>query len=1186
MTIAAAPRSRSFSASLNLFSLALLLVAGACHRDIAVESTSIAVLPETARVQAGATAQFTAEVNGAASGAVTWSVMSGGAGGTISASGLYTAPTIAGTDTVTATSTVNSSATALAHVTIFQVSPVSTIAVLPATASVLTGGAFTFAAHINGAATTAVTWRVMSGGAGGTIGASGLYTAPMAAGSDTVVATSTADPSKSASAAVTISLAPPASLVYAPSPLLCTLGQSCSAVATHSGGPIASFSISPALPAGLSIDANTGQISGTPTALLPQAQFTVTATNAGGSTMAMIGVAVSAAPPAGLAYSPAELVCTVNAPCSISAPTQTGGAVVSFAISPALPAGLSFNTATGAITGSANGLLARTPFTVTATNSGGSTTVTLYVTVKDLQPKTLVYDPDSLLCYVGRECALAAPTHAGGAITAFTAAPALPAGLFFATNGAIIGVPTIAAIASMYVVTASNSGGSTTAKITIEVLLPLATNAINGTLAAGANHTCALAGSGAFCWGANGSGQLGNASVDPAQGSPVPVPVDGLSSGVEAIVAGFNFTCALVNGTVECWGSNANGKLGNNSTVDSTAPVPVAIASVQQLAAGSSHACALSDGALYCWGSNNQGQLGNGTNQDSLLPVTVGGLQSNSVTAIAAGALHTCAVVAGAVKCWGANGSGQLGVSTGVLTSSPTPVQVGGLSSGARALALGDLHSCAIVDGAMKCWGYNSDGELGNNQTTNSTSAIQVSGLSQGVQAIAAGGFHTCAVVDGAVQCWGFNPSGQLGNNSTADSLLPVASGLKSGVQSLALGLYHSCALVNGGVHCWGNNFDGELGNNSQDDAPVPVQAEQLIDGLAAVATGGNFSCAVVNGGVQCWGGNASGQLGNNSTASSRGAVSVAGLTGVDTVRAGSSHACAIAGGGIFCWGGDADGELGNGTFGQASSVPVQVLGLLSGAQDLSVGASHACAVIDGAAFCWGANASGELGNNSTAASGIPVAVSGLGSGVLSIAAGVDHSCALMTDTTVKCWGDNSQGQLGRSSGSTLIPGAIPMLPPMQKLVAGNQFTCAYDGGDLFCWGRNDHGQLGDGNKTSSPSPQQTLNLNRRVRGLIASGSSACALNDSGLSCWGANGSGQLGVGSTIDSATPVSVPALAKGVLGFASGPASNHLCALVSGGVECWGANADGQLGNNSAIAAQTTPVPVSVLQGLPGH
>jgi alpha-tubulin suppressor-like RCC1 family protein len=161
------------------------------------------------------------------------------------------------------------------------------------------------------------------------------------------------------------------------------------------------------------------------------------------------------------------------------------------------------------------------------------------------------------------------------------------------------------------------------------------------------------------------------------------------------------------------------------------------------------------------------------------------------------------------------------------------------------------------------------------------------------------------------------------------------------------------------------------------------------------------------------------------------------------------------------------------------------------------------------------------------------------------------------------------------------------MLPPIQSLAAGGQFSCASGAGGLLCWGANQHGQLGDNSFASSSTPQQPFGLGHGVRAISAGEATACALVDSGLRCWGADNAGQLGNNQVdVDSNVPVALPSLSQGVLGFASGPSANHACALVSGALQCWGTDSQGELGVNGALQSANAPLTVTVLTGLPTH
>lgn len=289
---------------------------------------------------------------------------------------------------------------------------------------------------------------------------------------------------------------------------------------------------------------------------------------------------------------------------------------------------------------------------------------------------------------------------------------------------------------------------------------------------AGGSHSCAVTDAGAaLCWGYNYFGQLGNGDN---RDRDWPTPVEGLAAGIGEIAAGANHSCARTGaGAVLCWGQNGFGQLGDGS--DTNRLVPVAVgglgSGVTAIAAGFEHTCALVEDTVKCWGNNDYGQLGDGTQTERHAPVTVSGLAG--VTAIAAGGGHTCAVAGGLVKCWGSNDYGQLG--DGTQTERHAPVTVGGLT-GVTAIAAGGDQTCALQAGAAWCWGANGYGQLGDGSVLDRFVPVAVSGLSSGVGAIATGDGYACAVVgaSGNVRCWGANWVGQLGDGSFDEHHAPV----------------------------------------------------------------------------------------------------------------------------------------------------------------------------------------------------------------------------------------------------------------------------------------------------------------------------------------------------------------------------------------------------------------------------
>ena len=397
-----------------------------------------------------------------------------------------------------------------------------------------------------------------------------------------------------------------------------------------------------------------------------------------------------------------------------------------------------------------------------------------------------------------------------------------------------------------------------------------------------------------------------------------------LPNGQVLIAGGANNTTLL--NTAELYGSANSG--GSAASV-----VPMVVA------AGDGHACAVtSTSGVKCWGRNSWGELGDGTTTSRKTPGDVAGLTSG-IAGIASGLYHACALTtAGGVKCWGNNQYG--GVGDNSTTSRSTPVDVAGLTSGVKAITVAWWHTCALTTtGGVKCWGLNSEGQLGDGTTTNRATPVDVSGLTSGVVAIAAEGSHSCAITSaGGVKCWGRNGESQLGDNSYIARSTPVdVSGLASGIAAIELGSYHSCALTtDGGMKCWGANWNGQLGNGTTSSSAIPVDVTGLSSGVVAMALGSDalgsdHSCALTTaGGMKCWGYNVYGQLGDGSNTDRSTAVDVSGLTsGVAAIAAGNNNTCAVTNTPqILCWGRNDYGQLGDNTATDRNA-PVVVQGLV-----------------------------------------------------------------------------------------------------------------------------------------------------------------------------------------------------------------------------------------------------------------
>ena len=375
-----------------------------------------------------------------------------------------------------------------------------------------------------------------------------------------------------------------------------------------------------------------------------------------------------------------------------------------------------------------------------------------------------------------------------------------------------------------------------------------------------------------WAWGLDSNGQLGN---DTTADSSVPVPVGSLASIVSIAGGGYHSLAVKNDGTLWSCGYNGAGELGNNSTADSSVPVQVSsLAGVVAASAGDYDSLALlSDGTVWAWGDNSEAELGSNSFADSSLPIQVedstGTSYLTGVTAIASGGYHNLALESdGTVWAWGLNEYGQLGNNNTTISGAPVQVEDSTGTTyltGITAVAAGYYHSLAVrSDGTVWAWGYNPDGELGNNTTTDSSLPVQVVGPTgtsylTGVVAVAAGYDYSLALKgDGTVWAWGGNEDGQLGNNSTTSSSVPVqvedptGSSYLTAVAAIAAGYYHCLALESDGtVWSWGYNEDGELGDYAagyDSGLPVPVSdstGTTYLTGAVAIAAGGYQSIAI-----------------------------------------------------------------------------------------------------------------------------------------------------------------------------------------------------------------------------------------------------------------------------------------------------------------------------------------------------
>ncbi|MCX6014460.1 MAG: hypothetical protein NT020_02525 [Chloroflexales bacterium] len=555
----------------------------------------------------------------------------------------------------------------------------------------------------------------------------------------------------------------------------------------------------------------------------------------------------------------------------------------------------------------------------------------------------------------------------------------------------------------------------------------------------------------------------------------------------------------------------------------------------------------------------------------------------------------------GKIRCWGHNGQGQLGYGDATdRVSVPGSLSNINLGDGRTVLkmAMGAGHACAILDNYdLKCWGDNGYGQLGYGDMENRGDGVNEMGGDLG--SIDTGSTSTPSNTPTASN----TPTNTPTNTNTATktntptksktltksktvtrSKTPTRSktrtatpvgGVKE-VVSIAAGFSHSCVmLANDTVKCWGDNNQGQLGlgdstnrGDSENEMGSILAAVALGSGRTAkaISAGLAYTCAILdNNSVKCWGNNDYGQLG-------QGDVDVRG---------------------------DNSNDMG-------SNLLAVDLGSNRTAKAISAGYWHTCAILDDDTVkCWGRNDGGQLGlddadnrGDETGEMGDDLDTVYLGSGrtAKAIASGKAHTCALLDDNTLKCWGENDEGQLGLgdtnyrgySSGDYGMASVATVdvgSRMISQLVAGGLTTCVlFDTGIVACWGENDNGQLGIGNienrgdgSTEMGTNLQLVNLGsgHTAKSISANYHTCAILDDNTVKCWGLNHVGQLGLGDgdnrgdgTDEMGDNLATVNLGDDITAKQISLGYNYTCVITNANkVKCWGLNDEGELGYNDA-------------------
>ena len=757
-------------------------------------------------------------------------------------------------------------------------------------------------------------------------------------------------------------------------------------------------------------------------------------------------------------------------------------------------------------------------------------------------------------------------------------------------------------------------------------------------VAPGRDHTCAVATAGAlYCWGANDEGQLaGTASLLSATpvASSNSVPMSMVSSGP-------SHSCAVATASPNlayCWGANGDGRLGDGTAINRTAPSAVAgLTAVSSVSAGTSHSCAVTvSGTVSCWGSNASGQLGDPTLTARSTAAPVSGQLSWST--VSAGGAHSCAITtAGVAHCWGSNIYGQVGDGTsGSTRTVPFPVYDTGTTKWAM-VSSGGRHTCGVTQtGSGYCWGYNGSGQLGDGSSTSLPMPTLIAGFQW--SSISAGDSHTCGITTaGIAYCWGANGMGQLGDGTTTPRTGPTAVGGNDRWRSISSGYQHTCGVNTlGQAFCWGAAVNGQVGDGSAAVALVPSTVDRSVP--TASGSGQTFTAYV----------NLSGVTGNG-TASATFTLGLTSSPGVvDT--SGNALSAAIAGTRQSYILDNATGvapsvtsisRVGTATRIDAQTVPSfkvvfskPVVGVGVGSFYVArgpgiVGSPAVASVSPGVSVATTtftvslstASVIGDGGAGSTVGLGVspsstiadlvgtalsspdpsgvnqafildnvkpslvsivPKASAGFPAGVPVPTTGVPSPEFAVT---------YSEAVSGVATGSFVLePGAgisgTPTLTATKvtftSISSGADHSCAVTSvGTAYCWGANDRGQLGDGTPVSRNEPVPVTG--ELVWASLTAGSQfTCGVSTTGSAyCWGANDSGQLGDGTFTDRPSPVSVSTAATWTSVTAG---SAHACAVTAsstfsaaGLAHCWGRNSSGQLGDGTTTV-RTAPTAVS--------
>ena len=637
----------------------------------------------------------------------------------------------------------------------------------------------------------------------------------------------------------------------------------------------------------------------------------------------------------------------------------------------------------------------------------------------------------------------------------------------------------------------------------------------------GGEHVCAIRGGQLYCWGANEHGQASPRIGDIT--TPTRLTFPGEPASWTAVSAGRDYTCAIGDGNLYCWGNGERSVLGTDTTTDAPPTQVTAVTtSWTAVATGTYHTCGISDGIAYCWGLGFAGALGpNGDPTSSPTPVVVP--LPGPVVAIAVTVDATCAALAdGALYCWGSNELGDLGEAQQAITMTATPglaTPTGGWSQ----LAASESAVCGLHAGALECWGTGNVGGLGGGLWDDSKQTRKVA---TGVTEVALGWNEdvdpvtmtdhvdldlACGVFGTEIRCWGDDRDGQLGNGGTTQTQTPVELA-GSAFTELSIGSEHACGIAGGALSCWGSTVKGQATGVATGVTAAPCtpqldcdvgapKAVSVTPHVDQVVAGVDHTCQLEAGTLYCWGADDRDQLGAGGVGPRPHLVpGPTGLAWTRLIPTGGQSQCAILGtaGQAYCWG--------DNPFTGALSLPIRAASLDS-ARQLVTGKNFHC-VLDAAGKlqCAGDNSKGQLGDPSHVYAAI------------ASNAGAEHACGIrQADQTIECWGANDRGQTGDTTMTSATPFVLAGLSSCTAVSVAARHSCAICSGQVACWGDNTRGGLGAGPLTADKVPDpRTLDLPAGESWVeLGSGDDmSCVRSETGrVFCWGQAVHGGLGIG-------------------------------------------------------------------------